>query len=1229
MDKSPQRGLYAALVRRPIATVMGCLAAVVFGAVSYTNLPLNLMPDLDYPTLTVRTEYPGAAPGEVETYVSRVLEESLSTVPGLSRIESISRAGLSDVILEFDWDSDMDESAQLVRERLGLVTLQQEVRRPLVLRFDPNLEPILRLALYSRSEQGESERSLLQLRRLAEDELRPALERLDGVAAVKILGGLESEVRVEVDEGLLHARGFTLADVVGRLQSENINIAGGSLLEGQTEYLIRTLNEFRGAEEIGALVLMNQEGNIAELRDLAEVSTRAKDREVVGRVAQGEAVEIAVYREADANIVKVSRAVRDRVFGTPAQLAYVDELAKKRELGQLDAEGLPKMDEAKRSGGKGGKYGKDGKGGRANKGGGANKDKARGKASKSKSAKGKKGAKAGKGKKRGKAGKGGRGGRRGRGGFGDPKAALRQNHRAMTAYLAYELPEEADLLLVNDQARFIEGSVDDVIGTAWFGALLAVIVLFAFLRHGASTAIIATAIPVSVVVTFAPMYLFGVSLNLMSLGGLALCIGMLVDNSIVVLESVHRCREEGDSVIDAAVRGTREVAAAVTASTLTTVAVFMPIVFVTGVAGQLFGHLALTVVFGLLASLAVALFLIPVLVAVRMSEPNEQARTVRSAIQPGAPLRELLAGLGWIREGVGFGLVLRLLALPLQLFRLLVSGLFIWPVWLGLALAGLVLRAGRWLLRQLGGLFGGGVSSLGTSVESGLEGLRRVYQRSLGGALDRPSVVLIPSMGLLAAAIFGLANLGQELLPEVHQGVILAEVELPVGTPLERTLEIADAFSQKVQKLDEVESVFVSAGVEKEVGASSDSGENSADLVVRLKPSDDPKAAEETLRERMRGLAEELPEFDTQYASPSLFSFRTPLEVEVRGTELDELRVAADQAVLAMQSLVGLRDVRSNLQAGYPEVQIRYDRDKLSLYGLDIGTAAQAVRDKVAGRVATDLRGQGRRTDVRVILREQDRESLEDLARLNINPRGTPPIALSAVAELREAEGPSEIRRSDGERAALITANLAGLDLGTSASMVEGALGQLDVPEGVRLEVAGQSQEMEDSLRSLRFALMLAIFLVYIIMASLFESVRQPFVILFAVPFALIGVAAGLILTGTAVSVIVLIGGIVLAGVVVNNAIVLVDYTNRLRDRGVEMREAIIEAGSVRLRPILISTLTTVLGLLPMAFSGGEGSEIRQPLALTIIAGLISATVLTLVVVPVLYRELAGRRSSP
>ena len=1191
--------IQATLVRRPVATIMACLAAVVFGSVSYTNLPLNLMPDLDYPTITVRTEYPGAAPAEVEKYVSEQIEESLSTVPGLVSIESVSRAGLSDVVLEFEWDTDMSGVSQSVREQLGLLNLVEEAKRPLVLRYDPNLDAILKLSLAAEEDTVES---LVAARRLAEDEIRPALERLPGVAAVKVRGGLEREVTVEVHEGLLHARGFTLQDVAARLAEENINLAGGSLIEGQTEYLIRTLNEFEGPEEIADLFLVSPDGTATRLGDVAEVAVRPKEREVVGRSGGREAIEVAIYREADANIVAVSRAVRDRVFGTDAQRAYVEEFRKKKEAEEADGVAGAADGEDKDKSGKG----KDGKGGK-------------GKGGKGKGGKGK----GGKGK--GKGGKGGHGGGAAR--------DARMHHKQMTGYLAYELPDEMEFTVVTDQARFIEAAISDVRDVALFGAVLAVLVLFIFLRHGWSTFVIALAIPVSVVVTFAPMYLFGVSLNLMSLGGLALAMGMLVDNSIVVLESVHRCREEGDGILQAAVRGTSEVSGAVMASTFTTVAVFLPIAFVSGVAGQLFGHLALTVVFGLLASLAVALFLIPVLAALPEQAALRRAENEASPADSGSlvklkqPFTELWGSLKWAWRSKLRGVLLTLPLLPLLILRFVLTAFVLWPAWVALRFAWLAAWIGGGVLRILGKVAGKGTGPLGRLFDRGLQGLESGYERLLRRAIAAPALVFIPAALLLAGSLLLVPHLGSELLPEVHQGALLAHVALPVGTPLERTLEAADEVSGAVARLPRVESIYASAGVERALGASSDAGENTADLMVRLKPAEDPAAQEETVREQIREIVQRVPGASLTMSSPTLFSFRTPLEVEVRGERLEDLRAAADEVVVALEALPGLRDVKSNLEAGYPEVQVRYDRERLEQFGLDIGVAARAVRDKVAGNVATDLRGQGRRTEVRVVLREADRSSLEALAGLNVNPRGHPAIPLSAVADLELAEGPSQIRHSEGERSALVTASVVGFDLGTMAAEVERALEGVQQDGDTRFEVGGQSREMESSLSSLRFALLLAIFLVYVIMASQFESVVQPVVILLALPLALVGGVAALWAASVSVSVVVLIGAIVLAGVVVNNAIVLVDYANQLRDRGRTVLEAIVEAGRIRLRPILISTLTTVLGLLPMAVGTGEGSEIRQPLALVVIAGLLSSTVLTLVVIPVLYKIVV--RSTP
>lgn len=1210
MDQEPgSRSIYSRLVARPIATIMAFVAAVVFGFVSYQSLALNLMPDLDYPTLTVRTEYPGAAPGEVESQVSRPIEESLSTVPGLASLESVSRAGMSDVVLEFDWDSDMTDLSQAVRERIALLDLGDEVGRPLVLRYDPELDPILRIAMGGKDD---SARGLVALRRLAEDEIKRAIETLPGVAAVKVLGGLEREVTVEVNEGLLHARGFTLAQLVSRLQQENINLAGGSLLEGQTEYLIRTLNEFKDPREIEALYLFGESGSTVRIGEVAQVVERTREREVVGRLSGAEAVEIAVFREADANIVDVSQLVKDAIFGSATQKAWIKAQEQK------------KKDEAKKAAeGDGVAEAGDGKKRRKGK----------------KAGKGKKGKDGKKKKKRRPRKRNPTAGMGGGGGGGNNAAFI---EKQMTNFLAHKMPDGVQLTVVSDQARFIESAINDVRSTALVGAVLAILVLSIFLRHAWSTFLVGVSIPISVIVTFAPMYLFDVTLNLMSLGGMALCIGMLVDNSIVVLESVYRCREEGDPPLQAAIRGAGEVAGAVFASTLTTVAVFFPIAFVTGVAGQLFGDLALTVVFGLLASLAVALFLVPVLAAL----PAMIGLSRQSGADSGTALSGAGAGISYRPKPIGFAKAVWTDAIGLWHWTISPPGwriparLVVFPIALSFVLVRLVVGFPITLLVWLLFMIGLGASTTarwvwanrpwgqrgdGESVfDRAFAAFGGAYGSVLRGALGRPTYVLLPAVVLFVGALRFGAGLGTELLPEVHQGVFLARVALPVGSPLERTLEMVERMEKGVARLDGVKSVYTSAGAEQDLGSSSDRGANTAEMTVRLDEAEDPEALEERVREDLRAWIEQ--EFDgveLELTAPTLFSLRTPLEVEVRGRELEDLRTSADLAVKKLSSLPGLRDVRSNLQSGYPEVQIRYDRDRLARYKLDVGVVARAVRDKVKGNVATFLRGGTQKTDIRVVLREGDRETTEDLAALNINPAGVPPIRLDAVAELIRATGPSEIRRSDQERAALISADLVGFDLGNAAEDVDAALRSVRAPNDVHFEVGGQSREMEQSLGSLQFALLLAVFLVYIIMASQFESVSQPLVILFALPLAVVGVVPALAAFDVSVSVTVLIGGIVLAGVVVNNAIVLVDYANQLRRRGASIEDAIVQAGRVRLRPIIISTLTTVLGLLPMVVGLGEGSEIRRPLALTIIAGLSSSTLLTLGVIPVLYTMVA------
>jgi len=1120
--------LLSLIVRRPVATLMIAIAAAVFGWVSYQRLPLNLMPDLAYPTITVRTEVPGYAPEEVESQISRPIEEALATTEGLGELESRSRAGMSDVVLEFAWGTDMDDAAQSIRERLQVTFLPDDADRPLILRYDPSLDPILRIGLSTDPDDATAPRgdkALYLLREIAERELKRELEAMDGVAAVRVRGGLEREVLVEAREDWLAARGLTLEALIATLGAENVNVPGGTVQQGENAYLVRTLGELRTVDEIASLELRRPDGVKVPISQVAEVREAHKDREVLSRLDGREAVELEVYKAADANVVRVAQDIKRRLGQPGAQMG----------------EGAPGMP------------------------------------------------------------------------TGPPSLSSR-------------LPDGVTLVVLDDQARFIEAALSNLRSTALLGALLAVAVLFLFLRDFRATAIIGTAIPLSIICTFAPMYLGGVSLNLMSLGGLALGIGMLVDNAVVVLENIHVHRERGADRLQAAVDGASEVAAAVTASTLTTVSVFLPIAFVEGVAGQVFGDLALAVVFSLLASLVVAMFFVPMLAAVDFGGASRALRDAGERpklrhVSRAARFRSFhQLRTAWQQRGWG-GRVLRLpywvLRLVVRLSFELIAALVAWPS----ALVGRVLAffmslvvprlasLALWLADRFHAVYGR---------------LAKAYDGLVSTALRQPGLVLgLALVSVLICLPLG-KSLGQALIPEVHQGRFAAELALPVGTPLGRTSDMAREAEAALRAIDGVAHVHAVVGTERRADSKPDEGEHTARVTVELTPGGRLEAREAkamaAARAAILALEEELP-VTLRLTRPSLFTARTPVEVQLFAQDLGRLRAASDAVLDALGGLDGLADIRGSLQPGYPEVRIHYDRALLQRFALDTSTVANSVRNKVLGQAATTLsRGDGR-VDLLVRLDEDERRGLADLKRLNVNPSVVPPIPLEAVATFEVAEGPSEIRRVDQRRSAAISANIEGFDLSGQARAIATAVAQLDL-DGVEWSLAGQNQEMERSLTSLQLALALAVFLVYVIMASTFESVVHPFVILGSVPLALVGVVGALWLVETPVSVVVLIGAIVLAGVVVNNAIVLVDTINRRRARGLSRRDAIHAASVLRLRPILITTTTTVLGLLPLALGAGEGAEIQQPLAITVIAGLSSSTLLTLVVIPVVYLAL-------
>jgi hydrophobic/amphiphilic exporter-1 (mainly G- bacteria), HAE1 family len=1099
------------VVRRPVATWMITIALFVFGMVSYQRLPLSLMPDLSYPTITIRTEADGYAPQEVEEQVSRRIEESIATTQGIAKIESRSRAGISEVLLSLNWGTDVNVAIQDVRERLQRVFFDADVQRPLILRYDPTLDPILRLALDKKPDIRESNAmALSKLRVIADRQIKRELEALDGIAAVRIRGGMEEEIQISIREEWMAARGLDIDQVINTLRTENINLPGGSIIEGEREFLVRTLNAFTSIEDLQNIKIRRNDGVEVALTEIADVEYGYKDRSVLSRIDGHEAVELEVYKSADANIVQVSQILKKELLGS---------------------------------------------------------------------------------------------GEQGWGGYGG------------TESIKDSLPEGVNLTLLEDQAAFIEASLNNLRSTAVFGAGLAMIVLFLFLRDFRSTAVISTAIPLSIVVTFAPMYIYDVSLNLMSLGGLALGIGMLVDNAVVVLENIQVYIEKGYSRKEAASKGTKEVALAVITSTLTTISVFLPITFVEGVAGQIFGDLSLAVVFSLLASLAVALFFVPMLVSTEFNAPNVQQRpSIKGRFQGWLSFRE-----GW-KERTGWKKILWLLwAVPRFLL------VFSWEIISTCMVLPLVFSL--WILfavfRKIIPTVSGIMLAIANLFYSVYERLEHGYSSLFFPLFSRPVGVIATAALIFFGSLPLLFSLGQSLLPEIHQGRFTADVAFAIGTPLGKTSSSILDVEQKISDMKDVRYLYSIVGSDSRIDDRTGAGEHSVRLMIGLRDKIDSKGETQS----MEAVRAELMEIEgiqsVQLKRPALFSFETPLELVIFAQKLDDLQFWSKEITQVLENIPGLTDIQTSLSAGYPEIQIEYERDKLRRLGLDASSAARIVREKIQGEKATRISTEKEQLDLTVRLVENSRRSQTQLERLNINPAVNPMIPLSAVAHFTQAEGPSEIRRIDQQRAVVVQANIEGFDLTGPATLIANAmeeqttLGNRD--DNISWEIAGQSQEMERSLHSMQLALYLAIFLVYVIMASSFESLLHPFIILFSVPLAFIGTIWCLALFGLPLNVIVFIGAIVLAGVVVNNAIVLVDTINRKIQVETSILEATKAAAQLRLRPILITTLTTTLGLLPLALGVGEGAEIQQPLALTVIAGLISSTLLTLVVIPAVF----------
>jgi HAE1 family hydrophobic/amphiphilic exporter-1 len=1039
-------------IKRPITVGMVTVAVIMFGMVAFNRLPINLLPDISYPSLTVETKYAQAAPNEVENLISKPIEEAVAVVSGVQRITSRSRAGVSEVTMEFGWDTNMNFAALDVREKIDLIQLPRDAEKPNVLRFDPSNDPILRVILSGGS-------NLVELRMFAEKTIKKDLESLDGIAAVKINGGLEEEIHVYLDETKLAGLGLTVQNVNDTLARNNVNIAGGSLYENEARYLVRTLNEFQKVNDLSELIIKEDNQRKILLRDVARVERGTKEREVITRINGKEGVELAIFKEGDANTVQVARAAKQRL------------------------EGIQK------------------------------------------------------------------------------------------STLGSSAKTNIGMDIMFDQSKFIQDSINEVRDNAIIGGLLAILILFFFLKEFRSTVIIGLSIPISIITTFFVMYQLGIKLNIMSLGGLALGVGMLVDDAIVVLESIVRHYKAGKPLAKAAFDGTKEVGLAVTASTLTTVVVFLPISFIEGIAGQMFKDLAITVTVSLLVSMISAFALIPMLFSRGLKKapsevPQYRNRVSRAVFYKGPTM---------------------------------------------------ILTFFRKVVRVIGKILSRLIAPFIKVTDAILNVFYESYPGILKSALRFRWTVLATTVALVVFSVLLLGRLGVELIPPVSQGEFSFQIELPQGTPLTQTEKVLKDVENKVREIPDIKTCMILLGRNANVSwTAAESYENSAVLNIKVEGKD-LQVAEEKTAEKIRNILDRHPDLMYKMQRPSLFSFRTPVEVEVYGDDLELTSKSARELENRLKGISGLTDIKSSWEEGSPEAHILFNREQLARFNLNLQDVANILRSKVRGDIATEFREGDEEIDIRVWNEDVDRNSIEDLQNMTIARVEDIAVPLKAVAQVISGRGPNEIRRINQKRSIVISANLSGASLGQVSQEINRVINETQMPARVNAILGGQNEELQRSFRSLYLVAGLSIFLVYFVMAAQFESLKQPFVLMFTVPLSVIGIAWILWVTQQEISVIVFMGFIILAGIVVKNGIILVDYINHGRKNGLNMVDAMIEAGNVRIRPIIMTTLTTLLGLIPMAFSTGEGSEIRAPLAITVIGGLTISTILTMIIIPILY----------
>lgn len=1024
-------------LKNPVARFMFAIGIILLGVIAFSNLAIDLFPDISYPIIAVTTEYPGASPEDIEITITRPIEKRVSRIQNVRYVSSRSREGVSTLNIEFYWGTNLDVASTDIQQSISQILDQfpEEAKQPVIFKFDPSQISVIVLAVTGPMDE-------YRLRELAEDFIAPRLESLKGVAAANVFGGQVREIQAELNRSKLEGLNLSIDKVAQAVKTGHMDLPGGSLKGQRIEYGVRTLGRSSDVKDLEEIVVEHHNGVPVRLRDIGKIKDGFEDAETEVHVNGARGIIIGVQKQIGGNTVST-----------------VDNVLKT----------LPQIQK--------------------------------------------------------------------------------------------EVPKGVSIQVVSDQSTFIRKSIKNLQHEAMMGALLAVAIILIFLGSGTSTLIIAHSIPISIISTFVLLHFGNFTLNIMTLGGLALGVGRLVDDAIVVLENISRHLELGESPEEASYKGASEVSKPVIAATITSIIVFLPLAFVKGIAALLFVQMAYTVAFSLLASLFDSLTLVPLLTA-KFLKPRKKSA------QP-----------SWTQK----------------IFQR-TQPFFLW--------------------------------------------IDQHYQGLLHLALSHRKAVVSGVVGIFAGTLFLIPLIGTDFFPSSDEGQIRMSMRLPVASSLGETIKVVEKVEGIIfEQVSELKSLWARAGSGKGrsvVFSGRFAGSHTATASMMLVDQSDRNRSSEAITRSLREKLSKIPgTIISVYPGGVVtrvitFGADEPIDVEILGYEIAAGSRLAKEVDGILRGVRGVTDVQIGREEGLPEYQVRIRKDRVAALGLTTSRVAEVVRQAVEGdesAIYVDPKT-GREHKVRVRLREEDRKRPEDLARLPLPVSSGKIIPLENVVDIKQTFSPNQLERKYQQRIVHVTANTSGRDLGSIASEIEDKISQLKIPEEFSVQLKGSRLEQREAFQTLFFALGLAILLVYMVLASQFASLLHPFLIMFSVPLGFIGVIWALYLTGNTLSVVSFIGIIMMVGIVVSNAIILVDCINRLRKEGIELKEAVIQAGRIRLRPILMTSLTTVFGLIPMALGLGEGAEANAALAIAVIGGLTVSTFLTLVFIPTIYVIVESWRAS-